>query len=125
MSPNECQYQLAKNGGCNICVFLEDGIGPDLFLRPIPIGNGHTNVGNPDDVYWSFPGHPEPNSVLLDSGHCSGSADMLASKMIHEASHYCAAITGNPIPDGSSYTPGTGPYFENVCRKNKGGPCLP
>ena len=28
---NECQYQLLVNGACNVCKFLEDGIGPNAY----------------------------------------------------------------------------------------------
>lgn len=121
---NECQYQLLKNGACNICTFLEDGTGPDAFIRRIPLGggNGHTNVSG---FYQQPAWHPEPNSVLFHDGLCSSSPEDLASIMIREASHYCATVTNQRVPDGATSTPGTCAYFGNVCQSNAGGPIVP
>ena len=123
-SNNECQYQQAVNGGCNICQFIEEGIGPDAFFRSMPwsAGSAHTNA---ESYYRSFSWHPEPNSVLFDDGLCTGSVSTLAQTIIHEASHFCAVKTGRPVPDGPTSTPGTGPYFGDKCASNAGGPCVP
>jgi hypothetical protein len=113
-SPTECLYQVTTQAGCSICGFLEDGMGPDAYVKNLGSFGGHTNVGAPGSMYntsttglgavaaaFFANAHPEPSSVAVSGDLCTGAGNIkaLATVLIEEASHYCASKTGKPFPD--------------------------
>ncbi len=96
----QCQQALASDGACDICKFLDDGKGPDVWMdRDYDGFDGHTNVGSSGLSSQ----HPL-NSIAFDNDFCSTgifapSVARFAELMIHEAMHYCESVTRRPYLD--------------------------
>jgi hypothetical protein len=85
-SDKSCECQ--REAPCDLCLFLNDTLRPDVFVRNLDRTHGETIWE--DDKHWT------KASVGIAASLCSGTHHVkdLAGTLVHEAAHLCKKING-------------------------------
>lgn len=97
---SRCQKKLVACKACDICPLLQTGFGPRAVIEPLGHSDGCTSRP------WEMvcPGWGNWSSdwrVQFNPKTCRGptQVDVLATTMVHEASHACPSIGGGAVFD--------------------------